>query len=274
MNNEAKFNKRAFVSVLTTLSFILLAISGFVLFITPPGRVANWTGWQFMGLTKIQWGSMHIWFSLTFFAVSLFHIYFNWRALLNYFKNRISRNFGMRLEWVAALLLCVLVYLGTLFEAPPFSSLIAFNDSIKNSWEQEDQRAPIPHAELLTLAELATEAKVELDAILSSLKQKGISDSSPESIVGDLAKTHNMTPAELFDLVLDNNQKKSGTGHPKGLGRMTLEQVCSELNMDLAATLEKLQELGFEAKSDMILRDIAYKNNKKPPQLLELLREN
>ena len=41
--NEAssRFQWRALTSVLMTLGFMLLAVSGTVLFLSPPGRVAN-----------------------------------------------------------------------------------------------------------------------------------------------------------------------------------------------------------------------------------------
>jgi uncharacterized protein DUF4405 len=61
-----RFQFRALVSVLTTVSFVTLATSGIILFITPPGRIAHWTGWRFWGLTKTQWSSVHIWFALLF----------------------------------------------------------------------------------------------------------------------------------------------------------------------------------------------------------------
>ena len=278
MNNKnAKFNLRGFVSVLTTFSFLLLAVSGLVLFITPPGRVANWTGWQFLGLTKIQWGSVHIWFSFTFLLVSLFHVYFNWKVLLNYFKNRVSRSFAFKREWTAALIVCVVLYVGTLAEIPPFSSLIAFNDSIKNSWEQDDQRAPIPHAELLTLTELASEAKISIENIMGNLNAKGISDATADSIVGDLAKAHGMTPIQLFDIAAagSGNKKtagKSGMHKGSGMGRKTLAQICSEWQLDQQEVINKFKAEGIEATSDMILRDIAYKNNMKPPELLDMLK--
>ena len=72
------FSSRAFVSVLTGLSLIGMTISGIVLFLTPSGRIANWTDWTYLRLTKHQWGALHIWLSLIFLAASFFHVYFNW----------------------------------------------------------------------------------------------------------------------------------------------------------------------------------------------------
>ena len=49
MENQKRkrFQFRAFVSLLTAFAFILMVVSGCVLFIKPPGRVANSIGWTF-----------------------------------------------------------------------------------------------------------------------------------------------------------------------------------------------------------------------------------
>ena len=41
-----RFALRAMTSVLLTCSFAMLLVSGYVLFIAPPGRIANWNGWK------------------------------------------------------------------------------------------------------------------------------------------------------------------------------------------------------------------------------------
>jgi len=72
-----RFEWRAFVSVTTMLSFLGMSVTGVVLFVTPPGRIAHWTGWTLSGLTKDQWVALHIWFSLVFLVTAAFHLYLN-----------------------------------------------------------------------------------------------------------------------------------------------------------------------------------------------------
>lgn len=50
-------------SVLVAVSFVMLLLSGAMLFVAPPGRVANWSNWRLLGLTKHDWGGLHIWFA-------------------------------------------------------------------------------------------------------------------------------------------------------------------------------------------------------------------
>lgn len=277
---KKQFGGRALVSALASFSFIVLVVTGLILFITPPGRVANWTGWRFLGLTKDQWGATHIWFALTFLIVSGFHIYLNWRPLLNHFKSRLTRKFAFRLEWMVALALCVVIYTGTIGEVPPFSSLVAWNETIKDSWEEKDRRPPVPHAELLSLEELASKTGADLDAILETLKAKNIHDATGQSILGELAEEHGMTPDALYNIAVSDKAtgegergSQSGMRSGGGLGRLTLEQFCAGENLDLAQVLAKLRAVGINADADMTLREIADRNDIKPPELVEMLKK-
>jgi len=47
-----RFSWRSFVWVLTVASFVGMVFTGIVPFIVPAGRVANWTGWTLLALTK------------------------------------------------------------------------------------------------------------------------------------------------------------------------------------------------------------------------------
>ena len=89
-------------SVFIAASFLVLLFSGTVLFVSPPGRVANWGNWRMVGLTKHDWASVHTWFAATFFVAAVFHLIFNIRPLLNYFRDRLTRRPGLRWEWVVA----------------------------------------------------------------------------------------------------------------------------------------------------------------------------
>ena len=52
------FKWRGMFTFLVVLALVVDAVSGIILYIAPPGRVANWTNWQVWGLGKDQWGAM------------------------------------------------------------------------------------------------------------------------------------------------------------------------------------------------------------------------
>ena len=45
-------NFKGLTSFLTLSGFILMTVTGIVLFFEPEGRIAYWTNWTFWGLTK------------------------------------------------------------------------------------------------------------------------------------------------------------------------------------------------------------------------------
>lgn len=282
-----RFSWRAFISVTTALSFVAMSITGVVLFVTPPGRIAHWTGWRIWALTKDQWAGLHIWFSLIFMIVAVLHLYLNWRAFLSYFRTRIHRAFALRAEWAAALLLCGVVGWATLAEVKPFSSLLTWNEAIKHSWDTAAAQAPIPHAELMTLNELA-ERRPELDAasMVRNLQAAGIEVESPDVVVSDLARRAGMTPMQLYAIATGQSiapgAGRGGGGRGAGrqgqqlggygMGRLTLRQYCDQQNLDLAKTVQDLRQKGFHAEADMTVREIAATGGVHPSAMRDVLQ--
>ena len=225
VNRNVKFNYRGFTSVFIAISFIMLTLTGFVLFVAPPGRIANWTGWNVWGLTKHQWSDVHIWFGTVFIIASVFHIIFNWRYLVNYFRNKTRRTLAVKREWIAALGISVIIIVGSVVQFPPFSKLMDLNSKIKYSWDDPRQAAPVAHAELLTFDELAKKVRgIDLEKIKSNLAAKDIELKSSGTTIGQLAQAHNMTAAKLYDIAVAGSaagisRKDSGSGQGRGRGR-------------------------------------------------------
>jgi uncharacterized membrane protein YgcG len=284
-----KFRWRAFTSVLIALSFVVLALTGAMLFVSPPGRVANWTNWTLLGLTKHQWIGLHVWFSATFLAVSIVHLLFNWRPLLGYFKDRLTRRVGFRLEWVAALAVSAFVFIGTRQGWPPFSSLLSFSEQVKESWEKPQARAPIPHAELLTLAELAQKAGVDLATATNRLAAKGVQGATPDLVVQQLADQNRRSAQQIYEAILSPPERQGaghgggqgrggqgggqGGGPGGGAGRKTLSQFCADEGIDLSDAMRRLEGKSIKASTDQTMREIAVNNGfDRPYELLELIR--
>ncbi len=281
------FRWRAMTSVLIAASFAILLVSGIMLFVSPPGRVANWTNWTILGLRKQEWIGLHIWFSLLFLLVALFHIFFNWRPLLNYFKGRITRRVSFRWEWVLAVAICGGVYGGTRAGVPPFSSLLAFNERVKESWDNQRERAPIPHAELLTLAELAEKAGVEISVATNRLHAKGIVGCSPEIVVQQLADANKRSAQQIYEALSTpanaRGEHADGRGRGSGFkggggkagggpGWQTLAQYCSSRGVVLSNATARLQAKGLKFTPEQTLREIAVNNGyDRPYELINIL---
>jgi|JI10StandDraft_1071094.scaffolds.fasta_scaffold61524_1 hypothetical protein len=270
-----RFQWRALTSVLMTLGFAMMALSGVMLFLSPPGRVANWTNWTLLGLRKSDWGALHIWFGALFLVMTAVHVFFNWGPLMTYLKNRATRTLGFRAEWAVAAAICVVVFGGTRAGVPPFSSLLAWNESFKESWERPAERAPIPHAELLTLAALAQKGGVDLTAATARLTAKGVTGFTAETVVRDIAEHAKLSAQQVYDIIM--TAPKAAGEHVEGkagggLGWKTLAQFCADEGLDLAAARARLTAKGLKFEDTQTLRELASANGQKPYELVDILR--
>ena len=291
---KIRFSWRAFFSLLSAVSFIGMTFTGVILFVVPPGRIANWTGWTILALTKQQWIALHDWFSIIFVVAAGFHLYLNWRPFVSYFKSKISKALALRAEWLAALVVCIIAFVGTVSGISPFSNLMAWNESIKQSYDSPRQRGPVPHAELMSLKELARNyTGVELETMLDNLRLHGIQVESPDAVLGELAEASGLTPAQLYNIAMGQRGAgrgggpggrsgegggglgaQGGGGGGSGFGRLTLKQYCQQAGLDLDAAVRKLNDNGYKASPDMTMRAIADSAGVRPSQVREVIESS
>ena len=267
MNTKGQFSGRALASILSSIAFLGMCVTGVILFIVPRGRVANWTGWTLFGLSKDQWQGLHIWLGIVFVVAVLVHLIYNWRPLLSYFKGRVSRTPAWRWEWVLSLLICGVITACTLADIKPFSSLLAWSEAITDSWEQDERRAPVPHAELLTLTELAGYSdNVTVETIITNLQAEDVTVESPEQVTGELAQAHNMTPDALYAIAIGDQGSRR-----RGIGQMTLKDYCTGAGIEVDTAIRKLRRAGLKPGESMTIREIADTANLHPSQIRTLL---
>lgn len=79
---------RKITSLTALLSFVVLILNSVILYIMPQGRVAYWADWHLWGLDKPAWGNQHIIVGVLFLVAIFMHIYYNWKLIISYFKNK------------------------------------------------------------------------------------------------------------------------------------------------------------------------------------------
>ena len=199
---KKKFQFRSFTALIMLWSFLVEMVSGIVLYIVPPGRIANWTNWKLWGITKHGWGALHTIFGYLFFIFVCFHIFYNWKAILNYLRRKIQKGLKLRLELGISLLLTVLFTAAILINLAPFSTVMDFGEKMKNSWE-ESKNPPIrPHAEDMTLPELCVELEMTSDTAKKILTEAGITIHNPEQTIKAIAEDNKISPADVFDILI------------------------------------------------------------------------
>lgn len=268
---SGKFSWRAFISFGLTYAMVILLVSGLILYVSPPGRYAHWVNWTLWGLTKEEWQGLHTLFSFSFIILSIFHLFSaNWRAFLSYFRAKRKNGFNKKKEFVFSTLLILIVFFGTFFSIPPFENVMTLGEDLTESWEKTEDRAPVPHAELLTLAELAEQLHLEsTDEMTRKLENhKIIFKDVQTQTLQEMAAANNTTPAELYEIV----SKRAGNSmQGSGVGRKTLEDFAAELNKNSDDLLLILKNNNIQADKKQTLRTIGENNDISPRDVYELI---
>lgn len=206
---------RAFTAFLVTWSFVVLTLTGIVLYIVPHGRVANWTFWTLGGLGKDGWADVHILFGAVFIVTGALHLYFNWKPFKKYLAERVRGHLTLKRELVTSLVFTLLLTLGALFAVPPVSWLFDLNNWAKSAWSRgPGQEPPYARAEATPLPVLAQRLGLDLDAMHAALTDAGIHIDDPNTNLERLARTHDKTPATLFALIPKSARRGTDANRP------------------------------------------------------------
>ncbi len=275
---KQKFFWKSFVSFSLAWSFLIIFISGIVLYIAPPGRVANWTIWTLFGFSKAGWQAIHTIFSYTFVILSIFHLFtLNWKVFWHYFTSKATTGLNKQKELLVSFILVIFVFSGTYFNIQPFKAVMDFGEWTTESWETVDETPPVPHAETLTIRELAGKyIPMSADSILLVIKQKGYKADSIGQTISAISELNNLTPAKLYSVISPEHSIDSLIPQSKpsfqGFGRKTISEVAQELGKEVNEILEILKKNGIEAKPTDKLKDVAESTGKTPMEILELIK--
>jgi len=270
---KKKFSWRGWTTFVVAISFIVDTISGIILYISPPGRVANWTNWTVWRLDKGEWEAIHTIFGYILLIIVGLHLYYNWKMFMNFLWSKVKKAMNLRRELITATLVCLLVFLGTLWDIPPFSSTMELGEYFKESWEESKVDTPIPHAELLSLQEFSDKISVPIDQVLSALKSKGYKIENVQQTLGEIAEENGISPDKLYEAIKSKGVKPlvPETIKGSGLGRKTLETIASEKDLSLDDVLSRLEQKGIKAGPKDRLKDIGSKNEKTPQEIFDII---
>lgn len=271
---KSKFHFRSFISFCLFITIAWLLITGTVLYIAPPGRIAHWQAWSIWGFDKDQWQAQHTIFSYVFIILSIIHIFtLNWKNLWSYVKLKSKNGFRKKYEFAGALLIALLLFLGTTLEIPPLSSFFEMGQDIGFMWEEKDTMAPAPHTENLSLREVVSQhSTVDLTESIDRLKKKNIVVDNPSQTLKEIALSNETSPSEIFEIILPA-QNHAGKQSGKGYGRMTISELSKELGLTADEIIAKLEKNGMMASSSNTIRDVASKYNKHPSELMRIVRD-
>jgi hypothetical protein len=278
MKKETKFNLRSFTSFSLLISTIIMSWSGFILYVAPPGRIANWGTWKLMLFTKTEWQALHTIFSYLFFILAIIHLFFvNWKTFIVYFKSKLKSGLNKKWELLTALFISAVVFTGTLNSWTPFSPVMKFGDKVKESWGTTFEAPPVLHMEIYTLEKLA----LELDSIAPSelvriLNENNIMVTGTDKTLKEIANENKTTPAKIYEVISLKYRKPSGPSAgevPQGIGKFTVGSTAKSAGKDPLLLIKILKDKGIEADESTSLRTIADKLGVTPRDVYNLLIE-
>jgi hypothetical protein len=275
---ETAVTVRKITSLTLLLAFFLLILTSLVLYVVPEGRVAYWSDWHWLGLSKTQWGDIHTNSGFLFLAAGLLHLVYNWKPVVSYLKNRAKQVQLLAPGMVVALLINVVFVAGTLFNLPPFSSILHFGHSFKEAAAVKYGEPPYGHAELSSLRLFAKRTNLDLDAMQAALTKAGIHFTDADQTILAIAKANGQTPKAVYDAMqvtsISNTPSSTLPDQPfPGMGRMTLGELCSQYGLDQQQVLAAFSGKGISATPEQSLKEIAAAHGTDPHTLYALLHE-
>lgn len=279
------FHKRGFISLLTAFSFIVMTISGIVLYFAPQGRIAYWTDWKFALFTKTDWINIHILTSLLFAIGAIWHLCLNWKVFWAYVSTRIEKAVNLKKELAVAAILTVVFTFGPVYNIPPFSYVIDFAEYLKNSWvTNSEYEPPFGHAEQLSLRALSKRTNIDLDKAVAELRQSGIRFDNTSESLEKIARANNKNAMQIFAIMkkfqkadpISSDARFTPTMVEErfagtGIGRKTLKQVAEENGLDIEASTKKLAAKGISIKDDETFKDAAERYDIYPIDFIKII---
>ena len=271
-----KFNWRGFTTFIMFWSFLVLVVSGFVLYIAPSGRVANWTRWTLFGIDKEQWETIHIIWGLVFVIATIFHLKFNWAIFKSYFRNLGRDIKGLRWQELAtATLLALILIWGAAAGWPVFSDIADFGENFKSYWEESSPILQLK-PEKMTLEELAEHFGVTPQAINNYFtRELGLPPMNENETLEDyrdrLEEQGLLEDTAVWDIYyaleghfsqgrFETSSEESETGSPGytrgGWGRYTISEIAEKEGVALDVALQRLKAHGIEVSADTTVRAI------------------
>lgn len=272
------FNLRSFTSFALAISTIVMAWSGFILYVAPPGRIANWGTWRLMLFTKTEWQALHTIFSYLFFILFVIHLFFiNWRTFLIYFKSKLISGLNRKWELFAAVIVSAVFFIGTLRSWTPFGPVMKFGEKVKEGWGNKFETPPVIHMETYTLAQVAgLFDSTAVSEIKILLLEKNITIRENDTTLRQIAERNNRTPSEVYSIVeakfgkAKNSQEVAGS-QGQGFGKTSLVTISKNSGIALEVLIARLKENGIEATGNMTLREVAEKLQITPREVNEML---
>lgn len=278
MSERASMKKwRKVVSLTALIAFIGIILTSIILFIVPAGRVAYWSDWHLWGMSKTEWTNIHINLGALFLIAMVLHIYLNWSPVVSYLKTKTRKLRILTKDFNTALVITIVVILGTYWMLPPFSTIIDIGEGFKDAGAKKYGEPPYGHAELSSLRIFVKRMGWDLDKARANLAAAGIHAPDPDESLKNIAINNGLNPQQVF-IAITPEEKARLPGqmpdeHPSGLGKLLLSEFCLKYQIEPPKVVLALKKKNINARGDMTFKAIAEQHRMAPSDLYYLIKE-
>ena len=271
---------RRLTSLTASLAFVLMLLTSVILFITPQGRVAYWADWRLWGLTKTDWGNIHINLGLLFLIALSVHIYYNWKPLISYLKNKAKQIKVFTPEFSLALAITLVFIFGAYNLVPPFGWVMSLNEHFKDAGAEKYGEPPYGHAELSSLQTFTKKMKLDLTMSMKLLEKAGYAVEDSNMTLATIGRRYHIPPQLVYETIkpaeIATAKKSDSKGLPEspppGTGKLTLADFCTQYQLNMKLVVRELKKQGIEASEELTLKKIAAKNKTSPSDIYERIK--
>lgn len=273
-------NMRKITSMTMLLSLVVLTVNSIILYMVPEGRIAMWADWKFLGLTKGEWDAQHITVGVLFLIAGVLHIYYNWKPILAYMKNKTRQIRIFTGSFNVALVLTVIFVVGTYYNIPPMSTILHISESVKDSGTVKYGEPPYGHAESSSLKMFAKRENLDIEKSMELLTEAEIKVNGPQDTLKEIASVNNRSPQQIFEIIkpAQNTIEEEIVARipdapDSGWGKKKLSEACDEYGLELEDIIAKLDDKGVVAEAEMNIKEIAGANDIDPMGVFEAIHE-
>ena len=248
-----KFSFRAFISLLTLVVFLVMAVSGIILFACPARLFGD--SFCFLTISFEQWTDLHVIFSFAFVILGVIHTILNLKPLVAYAKGKVSSTGKYRLELLIALAIAIIFFVATMANLEPFSTILSASEKSKAGISSHSTPKPTDEPSNLT-PETPIPTPIPVVSVTPSPTPSPTPTAKPVNKLEE--------PVEC--------EGNEGCGKGRSLGVLTLEQICESYDIDLDKALARLKKEGIDVTPDSKVRHIADELGLFPDNILKMLR--
>ena len=269
---------RKITSLTLFIAGIIELITSVVLYIIPAGRVAYWADYHLLGLSKTQWGDIHITVGTLLLFVAGLHIYYNWRPITAYLKNKAKKIVVFNKNFNIALIISLYVVSGTIYSLPPMNYILDFGEYISDLGNEKYGEPPYGHAELSSLKMFCDKMNINLEKAVELLKNKDMKFSSTEDSMAKISKNNNITPQQVYNTIKPNDYTSKNyqifpDSPSPSFGKKSIKDICKKYNLSMDEVMINLSNAGFVVKEHETVKEIGANNNSNPMAIFEIIKD-